>query len=387
MKAYGAAPASDDCFARLDEAFARLEEEPERSASRAAAQRSEAAADLTDFEEAFTSIDQQLGGALSERITAGPRGNMALVPPAPSTIAEPPRAAVAASPGGEELWRRHSGAGAPLERLVDTMHDLLWLQRAIHSRGPRVADRVKFEDVAEIVSDARQLCVDFDLQTARVRSDFALAALEKDGIDLLAAEVGELIRHIRHDLKSCSIWPISKGRAWAFGLSLGERAHRAFPSAGVDVAEGGRCAGFGFHSASVFHFLRAAAYGMRALAAAARGQRAAVATPEWAATIAMVEARHAAARRWPASEAKTTATSFYEAVLNDARTLHDAQCRIATGGIVDEHHALAIVHATRAFLTRLADHVVERQERPLTKKDFAGVAEGLTWAASRSILR
>jgi len=373
MKAYGAAPASDGCFARLDEAFARLEEEPAPSGSRAAAQRSETAADLTDFEEAFTSIDQQLGGALPERMAAGPRGNLVLVPPAPAMADEPPRAAATASLGGEELWRRPSGAGTPLERLVNTMQNLMWLQRAIHSRSPRVADRIEFDEVAEIVSEARQLCADFDLQTACVRADFALTALEKDRLDLMAAEIGELVRHIRHDLKSCSIWPISKGRGWAFGLSLGERAHRAFPSAGVDLAEGGRCAGFGFHSASVFHLLRAAAYGMRALAAAARGKGVAVATPEWAATIAMVEARLAEARGWPASEAKTTATSFYEAVLNDARTLHDAQCRIATGGIFDEHHALAIVQAARAFLTRLADHVVERQERPLTKKDFAGV--------------
>ncbi len=119
--------------------------------------------------------------------------------------------------------------------------------------------------------------------------------------------------------------------------------------------------------------LRAAAYGMRALATAARGKRAAGGAADWSTTIAAVEARLAEARRWQACDATTAATAFYGVLLNDARTLYDAECRMASGGSFDEHHTLAIVHAARGFLTRLAEHVVENQERPLTKKDFAAV--------------
>lgn len=384
MNARGAALPTDDCFERFDEAFARLEADLESSAATVTVTPSEPpptapAADLSDFEEAFNNIDRHLGAASPVPAGGTTRGNLALVPPsaalaepAPAAaLPEPARPAALASPV-EELWRHAGGGGTPLERLVQTMQNLLWLQRAINTRSARVADRVTFEEVSGVFADARQLCVDFDLPTARVRADFALTTLEGDRLDSLAAEIGELVRHIRHDLQSCSIWPIPKGRVWAFSLALGERAQRAFPSAVADVAEGGRCAGFGFHSASVFHMLRAAGYGMRALAVAARGKGAGTGAPTWPSTIVMVEARLAEVRRWPASGSKAAATAFYTAVLHDARTLHDADCRVASGGTFDEHHTLAIVHGARALLTRLADHVTEQQELPLTKKEFGG---------------
>lgn len=371
MKANGAAQTTDDCFAAFDEAFARMEAGFESATSASGAARTAPAADFSDYEEAFTQIDRQLGATSLPQPGVGVRGNLALVSSPTATLAEPSLEKSVAPPAVEELWRRANGVGTPLERLVETMQNLLWLQRAIHSRSVRMVDHVKYEEVSAVFSDARQLCVDFDLPTARVRAAFALAALEENRVDSLAVEISELVRHIRHDLQSCSIWPIAQGRMWAFSLSPGERAQRAFPSVASDVAEGGRCAGFGFNSASVFHLLRAAACGSRALETAAGGRRAAAERPSWTSTIGLVEAQLAEVSRWPAGAARTAATTFYTSVLNDARTLHDAECRLASGASFEEPQTLAIIDTSRDFLTRLADYVTESQAQPLGEQDFA----------------
>jgi hypothetical protein len=161
---------------------------------------------------------------------------------------------------------------------------------------------------------------------------------------------------------------------WAFSVGLPERVSQAFPSAAADVTEGGRCAGFGFHSASVFHMVRAARCGLRALAAAARTKRTSNETPEWASTIALVEERLSEAERSPAAGERAVAAEFFSAALNEARMLHDAERKIASGGTFDEHHALAVLHATRSFLTRLAEHAGEQQGRALGKSDVKKLA-------------
>ncbi|HUE86650.1 MAG TPA: hypothetical protein VMO26_11305 [Vicinamibacterales bacterium] len=358
MKANDAGRTTDPGFAAFAEALARMEADVESATSLSVAPRPPQAADSGDDDEGFTTVDRQLG--------------MPLTPPVVTkAVAKPERAPEVPHLAAEELWRRARGTGTPLERLIETMQNLLWLQRAVHSGTTRAADRVTQEEVTSVFVDARQLCVDFDLPTARVRADFALAALEENRPDSLGAEIGELVRHLRHDLQSCSIWPIAKGQMWAFSLAPGERARRAFPSAASDVAEGGRCAGFGFHSAAVFHMLRAAGRGMRALSAAVGAEHAAAGPPEWTTIIGLVEARLAEAGRWPAGAARTAATTFYAPVLHDARMLHDAQCRMASGASFDAHHTLAVIDRAQDFLTRLADYVTEHQEQPLTEKDFA----------------
>ena len=370
MKADGGAQPTNDGFATFDDAFSRLEADFQSATSASAAEPAAPAAGLSDYEETFTSIDRQPGATSLTHTGGGARGNLALVLPATGTLAEPPGAPALTLPV-EELWRRAKGVGTPLERLVETMQNLLWLQRAIHPDSSRRAEHVKYATVAAVFSDVRQLCADFDLPTARARASFALAALEERRLDSLAAEIGELVRHIRYDLQSCSIWPIAKGRTWAFSLSLGERAQRAFPAVASDVAEGGRCVGFGFYSAAVFHMLRAAACGSRALETAAGGRRAPTERPSWTSTIGLVETQLAQASQWRADAARTAAIAFYGSVLNDARTLQDAECRMASGASFDEHHTLAVINTTRDFLTLLADYVTEHQGPPLTEQDFA----------------
>ena len=328
---------------------------------------------ISTFEQAFAQLESAFESATSSLAQAadGARGHLALVPPSTATPGETPRPTRVPPPMADELWRDANGAGTPLERLVETMQNLVWLQRAIDSRA-RLTDRVTHADVSAVFANAQQLCVDFDLPTARVRAGFVRAALETDRLDLLAEQIGELVRHIRLDLQSCSLWPIAQKRLWAYSLAPGERARRAFPTVVQDMAEGGRCAGFGFHTASVFHMLRAASCGSRALETAAAGRRAASERPSWTSTIGLVEAQIVAVSHWADGAARAAAIAFYTSALDEARTLHDAEGRLAAGASFDEQQALAIVNTVREFLTRLAGYVTQYQTRSLTEQDFGG---------------
>jgi hypothetical protein len=207
-----------------------------------------------------------------------------------------------------------------------------------------------------------------------VRADFALAALDNETLDTLGAEVTELVRHIRHDLQSCSIWPIARNRVWSFSLALNEKAAAAFPSAGSDIAEGGRCFGFGRYSAAVFHMLRAADPGVRALARAANATAAAAHDgADWAPLLTLVDARVSVISTWPVGPARAAALEFFQGALSEARGLHDAARKLANASAtatLEEHQALHVCHTTKDLLVRLSERVTESHRRTLGKRDF-----------------
>jgi hypothetical protein len=282
----------------------------------------------------------------------------------------------APAPSERTLWRDRVDGGTPLERLFGTLQNLSLIQDGINARGTRGAERFTRDTVAQVFADVRELCREFDLQTARVRADFALAALDNETLDTLGAEVTELVRHIRHDLQSCSIWPIARNRVWSFSLALNEKAAAAFPSAGSDMAEGGRCFGFGRYSAAVFHMLRAADPGVRALARAANATTAAAHDgADWAPLLTLIDARVSVISTWPAGTAKVAALEFFQGALGEARGLHDAARKLANPSAtatLEEHQALHVCHTTKDLLVRLSERMTESHQRTLGKRDFLG---------------
>lgn len=412
MQAKGTPP--DDCFARFDEAFARLEANMTAAERPGDAPANPAPPDLSEYEEAFANIDRQLAAqpepaappapvvpaaplqlpapaaptpsvapaspmtmaasiaepTPSEPTATSSRASLALVSPAPGAAPDPSRSYAVAHYEGEGLWHVPAGGGTPLERLVGTMQNLQWLQRSINSRGSRLTDRVRWEQVSGIFGAVRELCDEFDLPTARVRADFALKTVDEERHESLAIEVGELVRHLRHDLHACSIAPIPRERVWGFTLALDERARQAFPSAANDVAEAGRCLGFGMYGAAAFHLLRAAEYGRRVLARAVRFAERDAEAEDWATTITALQTRMMDLAGWPAGPARKAVKDFLTALLGDVRDLEDARRRLADGSDFQECHALAVWYSARDFLALAAERVSEAEDTLLTPDHF-----------------
>jgi hypothetical protein len=203
-------------------------------------------------------------------------------------------------------------------------------------------------------ADVRQVCIDFDLPTARVRAEFAVAALEHDDVERLATEIGELLRHMRHDLQSCSIWRIARTRAWAFKTTLDENVATTFPSATGEFIAGVRATGFGLHTACAFHMLRAASIARDALMATIRMAPSNMSSPDWPSAIDAMQT-HLATLEGPVQRGRMGA------LLNDARFLHNVERMLASGSTCDENYALAVLQTAEAFLQRAATFLNDRE--------------------------
>ena len=375
MTGKGNASSRDDCFARFDEAFARLESELRPAGNENRDKTAAPVADLSEYEEAFTNIDRQLDAhspSLPADLPQAPasRSVLALVPPTGGSAgadSPPPEPATHAL---EELWRQPSTGGTSIERLVITIQNLLWLHRAIEARDIRVSDNMRLEHVADMLAETRRLCAEWQLQSACVRADFTLAALKDDKLDVLAAEIAELVRHIRHDLQSCSISPTADDHSSAFDASLDPASAMAFPTAADELTEATRCATGHLMTAAVFHLMRAASCGRRALAAALPLKDKDREPADWAATILLLEHRIADLTNWPAGPMRKAGKDFFVATLNDARLLHAAEQRVTHDGSFDEHFAIVVLNTTRSFLDRLASYTTERAPTRLTRQMF-----------------
>jgi hypothetical protein len=390
-------PGTDECLTRLDDAFAKLEYGLAAAQRREDSAAPDAAVDYAEIEEALDRIDQQLNGASSDTpepepparvqackpsspIVVGASDAPALEAPARVTlalVATPPAAAVepalAAGETGDELealWDKREEGTTALERLVGTLQNLLWLQRAINSQSTKVAQHMRWERVAGVLDDARELCEEFDLSTARVRAKFALDAFESDRLELLAVEVAELLRHIHHDLRSCTMLPIPQPRASMLGLALDAPTAEAFPTSAIEVADAGRCMALGLYGAAVFHLLRAAEPGRVALARAVRVNAQSPEATDWARTIVCLQKRVDALRRWPAGPARKAAKDFLATMLSDARGLDDVWRRVGEGEIFQQCHAEATWLTTRHFLNAASERVSEAADTLLTADDF-----------------
>jgi hypothetical protein len=400
---------TDDCFAKFDAAFESLAAEleattgntsrttgsttlrivpPPDGEGRAPRIAAGYGQPMDEYVAAFDLLDAQLaasterpGDEAATTIAPAAADAAAAVRPSPPASDAAPLAPLApvvpaapASPGQEiGFWRKGPDGGTPLARLMGTLQNLSLLQRRLNERSTRSADRITLDDVAGVFNEVRALCVEFDLQTARVRADFAIAALESDQLDALSNEISELVRHVRHDLQSCSIVPIPRDRVWSFSVVLDERTAASFPAAQAELAEGALCYGFGRYTACAFHLLRAAEPAMRVLGQAAdrrRKGRDGHDAPRGGALVGMLESRLADTERSLHAESSTQGLEFLQAVLGDVRRLQEAESRL-TSGTIDEREALALYHATRDLLARVAAPVTRLESRAVLKRHFA----------------
>jgi hypothetical protein len=269
-----------------------------------------------------------------------------------------------------ELWQRPVDGGTPLARFVGGVQNLLWIERAVHARNGKMAERARWEQIEDVFNDVRRLCNEFGLASATVRADFAIEAFQNDKLDVLSGEISELIRHIRHDLHTCAVVPVRREHVWGLELTLDAAAARAFPFAPLEVAEAGRCIALGMHSAAAFHFLRAADYGRRPVARAIRFTVSEPEAADWTATVTALQARTAGLTGWPAGPARKAVKAFLGALLRDAREMEATQRKLTEGVTFQECHATATWYAARDFLMRAAERVCDDRETLLTADEF-----------------
>jgi len=147
-----------------------------------------------------------------------------------------------------------------------------------------------------------------------------------------------------------------------------EQSIKAFPSAACDISSAVNCYLYGCNTACVFHLMRVAEFGLRALARERRVTLPKNRPLEWADWQALIDEIHkkvkviANMKRGPARE---TALRFYQGSLGEFEAFKDAYRNnvMHSRENYDELQALSVMNHVREFMQRLSSKITEDPKR------------------------
>ena len=166
---------------------------------------------------------------------------------------------------------------------------------------------------------------------------------------------------IREDARDC----VEQARLF------GERVCDAFKSARYDIKEAGNCLALDLNTATVFHLMRAAEYGLRALARDRRVQlpkRKVLELATWDAIIKGLEDAEVAIEKAPGKRtlAREAQLDFYHGAMMEFRRFKNKfrNCVMHTRKEYDRGQALSAMTHVRAFMEILASRISESKRTP-----------------------
>jgi hypothetical protein len=144
---------------------------------------------------------------------------------------------------------------------------------------------------------------------------------------------------------------------------FGDNVRTKFPSACPDIKDAGNCLALGLWTAAVFHLMRVAEFGMRALAKE-RSVTVGAAPLEWEPWGKVIEATKAQSKlinQWSKGQRKDDALAFYSGALADLNGFKDVYRNhvMHTRGTYDQFQAKSCIHYVREFMRRLAEKIDE----------------------------
>jgi hypothetical protein len=239
--------------------------------------------------------------------------------------------------------------------LGESIHDLRVL---FYGKKTPWTDEEKqsiFDQLRKLLEHAKnlELMVSADLISQRLNLADSLTSL--DAYDLL-------IDAIRSELRSKLFVYIPTRRAGYFEIPPPSKVEDAFPSASKEIVAACNCLAAGLYSASVFHSMRAAELGVRAM-----GTELGVTFPfdislaDWQSILDQIEARIKAMKDLPRSEKKDSDQRFFSEAATQFRYFKDGwRVRVAHAReTYDEPQAIKVVDHVRDFFATLAERLKE----------------------------
>ena len=163
---------------------------------------------------------------------------------------------------------------------------------------------------------------------------------------------------------------------------FGEAVKEGFPAVAADISAAGNCLAAECNTAAVFHLMRVADAGLRALARDRRiklPRKERLGLEAWDGIIRELESAESTIRQYPKSPAQEAQYAFHhEAMARFARFRDVFRNQLMH---VQEHfgqpHAVAIFEDVQAFMRTLATRITENSRTPLVWK-------GKKWAQIRN---
>jgi hypothetical protein len=184
-----------------------------------------------------------------------------------------------------------------------------------------------------------------------------------EGLD---ARVNGIINLVRKELfKTCfGFIPTQKVEYFKKDNAFGPAVSLSLPSAAVEIKEAGTCLAGDLNTAAIFHLMRAAEIGLRALARHLKvsfPRRGGIEYAEWGRILDGIENKVDLIRQRPRSQKKTEDLEFYSGVLGEFYAFKDVWRNnvMHTRRDYNETDAFAVYQHVRGFLQRLAERVQE----------------------------
>lgn len=155
-------------------------------------------------------------------------------------------------------------------QVLDILHDLSELS-LIAERYPQFVDRAicdeNTEDILKQLQDVVDMCVTLQFQTSLLQAvRCRLAVEQKCTYSELKQLTAELKSRIQDEFNSIVLLWVEDKNFYAKPELFGEMVGNKFSGAAFDIEESGSCYATGRYTASVFHLMRVAEYGLDAIA-------------------------------------------------------------------------------------------------------------------------
>jgi hypothetical protein len=144
---------------------------------------------------------------------------------------------------------------------------------------------------------------------------------------------------------------------------FGGAVNAAFPSAAPEIKDAGNCLAAELDTAAVFHFMRVAEFGLRALARHLKVRvKGTVDYADWGTILAGIDRKLSALQRKPKGKKKSQELEFYRRVESECNALKDVWRNnvMHSRGRYNSHESIAVYLRVSEFMERLAARVTER---------------------------
>ena len=154
---------------------------------------------------------------------------------------------------------------------------------------------------------------------------------------------------------------------------FGDAVYKAFPGARYEIAEAGNCLAVEANTAAVFHLMRAAEFGLRALARDRRvalPRRAVLDLATWETIIKELEDAELAIQGYPRTLTRELQFEFYHGAMMEFKRFKNKFRNgiMHTRDEYDRTDALSALTHTKAFMGILASRISETKRTPLIWK-------------------
>ncbi|MCX6900694.1 MAG: hypothetical protein NT105_18595 [Verrucomicrobia bacterium] len=157
---------------------------------------------------------------------------------------------------------------------------------------------------------------------------------------------------------------------------FGPEVYDGFESARADIKNAGNCLAADLNTAAIFHLMRVAEWGIRALAFDRRVKfdKGPIEMQGWKAIISNVEGEIKKVSNWPKSKQRAQAEEFYNGALEEFRGFKDAWRNhvMHTRGNYNANDALGVMEHVKRFMVSLGRRITENNRTPIkwTKKQI-----------------